>query len=72
MILSALDRAGGENYLLAQSAENPTAFLSLLGRIIPLQVDGTIDHKHVVRLPERDKTIEAWDEAVQQQPPQLQ
>jgi hypothetical protein len=40
MVLAALDRAGGEDYLLAQAHDNPKAFLSLLGRIIPTQVTG--------------------------------
>jgi hypothetical protein len=40
MILEALDRAGGTKYLLSQAHENPKAFLSLLGRVIPLQVQG--------------------------------
>ena len=43
MVLAALDRAGGTDYLLAQAHENPKAFLSLLGRIIPLQVTGKDD-----------------------------
>jgi hypothetical protein len=40
MILAALDRAGGEDYLLEQSRENPRAFLSLVGRVIPTQLTG--------------------------------
>lgn len=40
MVLAALDRAGGAEYLLAQAHDNPRAFLALLGRIIPLQVTG--------------------------------
>jgi hypothetical protein len=43
MILAALDRAGGEDYLLAQAHDNPRAFLSLLGRILPTQVTGKDD-----------------------------
>ncbi len=43
MILAALERAGGEDYLLEQAAANPRAFLSLLGRIIPTQVTGPAD-----------------------------
>src|SRR3954451_17204275 len=43
MILSALERAGGEDYLLEQATANPRAFLSLLGRIIPTQVTGPGD-----------------------------
>ena len=30
LILAALDRAGGENYLLGQATANPKAFMSLL------------------------------------------
>ncbi len=40
MVLAALDRAGGEDYLLAQAHDNPKAFLALLGRILPTQLSG--------------------------------
>lgn len=40
MILAALSKAGGEEYLLAQSASNPTAFLTLVGKVMPLQLTG--------------------------------
>src|SRR3954452_23844602 len=43
MILAALDRAGGEDYLLEQATANPRAFLSLVGRLIPAQVTGKDD-----------------------------
>ena len=43
MVIAALDRAGGEDYLLAQSKENPKAFLSLVGRLIPTQITGKDD-----------------------------
>lgn len=49
MILGALDKAGGLDYLLRQSDENPTAFMTLVGKVLPLQVDanvgGQIIHK---------------------------
>jgi len=35
MILGALDKAGGEDYLIQQAQENPNAFLTLLGKVIP-------------------------------------
>jgi hypothetical protein len=41
MILEALDNAGGVNYLVAQSKDNPTAFLSLVGKVLPMTVAGT-------------------------------
>src|SRR3954451_7820424 len=43
MVLAALDRAGGEDYLLEQATANPRAFLSLVGRLIPTRVTGQDD-----------------------------
>src|SRR4051794_28725991 len=43
MVLAALDRAGGADYLYEQAHANPRAFLSLLGRIIPTQITGWDD-----------------------------
>jgi hypothetical protein len=43
MILAALDRAGGEDYLVEQATANPRAFLSLVGRVLPTQVTGKDD-----------------------------
>lgn len=40
MILSALDQAGGAGYLLSQAHENPTAFLTLVGKVLPMTVSG--------------------------------
>lgn len=51
MILSALDRAGGVDYLLKQSESNPTAFLTLVGKVLPLTVNGAADDgSHLVSL----------------------
>jgi hypothetical protein len=41
MILQALDETGGVEYLKAQSAANPTAFMALIGRVLPLTVHGS-------------------------------
>jgi hypothetical protein len=40
MILQALEGAGGVEYLQQQADSNPNAFLSLIGRVLPLQVSG--------------------------------
>jgi hypothetical protein len=40
MILAALDKAGGEKYLLLQAKKNPTAFMTLIGKVLPTQVTG--------------------------------
>jgi hypothetical protein len=40
MILGALDQAGGEAYLLQQAQENPNAFLTLVGKVLPTTLAG--------------------------------
>lgn len=40
MILGALDDVGGQKYLMQQARENPAAFLSLVGKVLPMQVTG--------------------------------
>lgn len=44
MILNALDKAGGENYLAEQARENPGAFMTLIGKVLPLQLAGDKDN----------------------------
>lgn len=44
MVLAALSEAGGVDYLVQQSEENPTAFLTLVGKVLPLQVAGDQDN----------------------------
>lgn len=45
-ILMAAQKAGGDgedgitNYLLGQAGDNPVAFMSLLGKVLPMQVTG--------------------------------
>ena len=38
MILQALNGAGGAAYLQRQADENPAAFMSLVGKVLPMQV----------------------------------
>ena len=40
MILAALDGAGGIDYLKAQAIETPAAFMTLVGKVLPLQLTG--------------------------------
>jgi hypothetical protein len=40
MIVQALDKAGGVDYLEKQSRENPAAFLTLVGKVLPMQLTG--------------------------------
>lgn len=42
MILGALDDAGGQEYLKRQAEENPTAFLSLIGKVLPSEINANV------------------------------
>lgn len=44
MILEALENKGGVEYLERQADENPTAFLTLVGKVLPLQVASDPDN----------------------------
>lgn len=39
MIHKALELSGGVSYLVRQAEENPVAFMNLLAKVIPKQVD---------------------------------
>ena len=39
MILAALDKKGGVDYLVTQAEANPVAFMTLIGKVLPLQVN---------------------------------
>lgn len=43
MILGALDEAGGVAYLVTQAQESPSAFLSLIGKVLPTTLTGSVD-----------------------------
>jgi hypothetical protein len=53
MILQALDNKGGVKYLETQAEANPTAFLSLIGKVLPTTLHGAGadgEHKIVKRI----------------------
>lgn len=44
MILAALDEAGGMDYLLQQARTNPNAFMTLVGKVLPMTIAGDKDN----------------------------
>lgn len=40
MILQALDKAGGADYLAQQAIDNPGPFMTLVGKVLPTQITG--------------------------------
>ena len=45
MILTALTGVGGVDYLQRQANENPASFLTLIGKVIPTQVNANVGGK---------------------------
>ncbi len=56
MILAALDKAGGAEYLLQQAKANPGPFLALIGKVLPKDV--LIDHNVSVTVT-RERIVDA-------------
>lgn len=44
MILGALDAKGGQRYLEEQASENPVAFMTLIGKVLPLTLQGSSEN----------------------------
>lgn len=59
MILQALADSGGVEYLKTQAENQPTAFLTLVGRVLPLQVkEGGDDPQVPVSITHNYQTIQ--------------
>jgi hypothetical protein len=43
MVLGALDDVGGQKYLARMSQEQPTAFMALLGRVLPTTSENRVE-----------------------------
>ncbi len=57
MILGALDDAGGQEYLKRQAIENPGAFLTLIGKVLPKDINATVDSNLTIILNKPDTTL---------------
>ena len=55
MVVQALDELGGVEYLKKQAKENPTAFMTLVGKIIPTQIAG--DPENPLKVIERIERV---------------
>lgn len=44
MILGALNEKGGQRYLVEQAGKNPNAFLTLVGKVLPMTIAGDQDN----------------------------
>lgn len=66
MILGALSAAGGEKYLQAQATASPSAFLALIGKVLPMQIAGDATAPLVVQVltvTQAQEQSKAWQKA---------
>lgn len=59
MILGALETVGGQQYLVEQASENPKAFLTLVGKVVPQHVKAEVAATHIISnlTPEQQRGI---------------
>ena len=67
-IATAFTNVGGHLYLERIAETRPDVFCQLVGKLLPIQTEGTVKHEHVVRVPSPAIDGAAW---AQQQPSQL-
>ena len=57
MIEAALDEVGGKQYFVEQAKENPSAFMTLVGRILPKDISLTRE-LHVITYKPTNEDVE--------------
>jgi hypothetical protein len=62
MILGALSDVGGREYLAQQARQNPAAFLTLIGKVLPTQLAGDRENpiRFVIRGPSPVDSADEW------------
>ena len=68
MIIAALDAAGGVEYLARQAEQNPTAFMGLLSKVLPLQIGGESERQPVILKAATMSPIEAYRAMLDRKP----
>jgi len=43
MILGALSEVGGQAYLVQQALDNPNAFMTLVGKVVPRDINAAVE-----------------------------
>lgn len=57
MVRGALEALGGQEYLTAQGQANPTAFMTLVGKIIPSELSATVKSDVIINIVEFKKEM---------------
>ena len=64
MVRASLDKAGGLDYLVKQARMNPGAYLALLGKVLPKELNATLEMRGYICAPEQAASMEAWAASV--------
>jgi hypothetical protein len=56
MVLGALDKLGGEAWLVKQAKKHPQAFMQMLRQVMPTQVVGDVSYRYVAEMPPPEAT----------------
>lgn len=59
MVLRALNKAGGTEYLARQAEENPGPFMTLVGKVLPTQITGDPDAPVAVTIEDKRAAAKA-------------
>ena len=59
MILLALDQAGGIKYLKARAADTPASFLTLIGKVLPQNINANVSFDLAGAVAEAEERLRA-------------
>lgn len=60
MVLGALEKLGGERWLVKQAKDHPQAFMQMLQKVMPTQVVGDVSYRYVARMPPPEADPDEW------------
>lgn len=60
MVLGALDKLGGQKWLVKQAKDHPQAFMQMLRQVMPTQVVGDVNYRYVAEMPPPESDPEEW------------
>lgn len=60
MVLGALEKLGGERWLVRQAKKHPQAFMQMLRQVMPTQVVGDVNYRYVAEMPPPEGDTEEW------------
>lgn len=69
MVLGALDKLGGEKWLVNQAKKHPQAFMQMLRQVMPTQVVGDVNYRYVAEMPPPESDPEEWIRKYAPKPP---